>query len=75
MDPLHRRRSPDMYWTPVRIRQLRRRLALSERQLARLLGFSRETTITSLERGEYTPPASLCQQFDQLKARMERKGL
>lgn len=59
-----------MNWSPFQIRQLRKALALNERQLARLLGYQDEYTIVALERGDYTPPSTLCRQFDRLRERL-----
>lgn len=62
-----------MTWTPTRIRLLRRRLELTERQFARVLGYSQEDTIVALERGVLRPTASVCEQLDLLRARAEER--
>lgn len=47
-------------WTPERIRALRKRLGLRQEEMAERLGYSRQQTISELEKGLYPPGPQAC---------------
>jgi len=51
-----------MDWTPQRIRALRKRLRLSQKELARMLGYSRYQSVSELEKedGGMKPSGAVC---------------
>ena len=53
-------------WTPDEIRALRKRLNLTQTELAERLGYERRQTVTDLERGEYMPSGPVRRLLDLL---------
>ena len=44
-----------MKWTPERIKQLRKRLGLTQQKFADKLGYARRETVAELESGKFAP--------------------
>ena len=60
-------------WTPEQIRALRKKLGLTQAELAQRLGYERRQTITDLEGGEYTPSGPVRRLLDVLEVEAESK--
>ena len=56
-------------WTPDRIRQLRKRLGLTQAEFADELGYKRYQTISEFENGEREPPATTQKVLDAMHER------
>ena len=44
-----------MDWTPERIRALRKHLGLNQTEMAAKLGYSRQQSVSELEKGKHAP--------------------
>ena len=55
-------------WTPDRIKALRKRLNMNQTQFAAALGFSRQASVSELERGEFEPSGSTAELLRHLDA-------
>ena len=60
-------------WTPERIRQLRKRLKLSQSEFAERLGYTRYQTVSDFERGERPAPRRTILLLDMLEAEANRQ--
>ena len=58
-------------WTPERIRTLRKKLGLTQEEMAGRLGYSRQQTISELENGMYPPGPQVCIILDILEQQTE----
>ncbi len=54
-------------WTPERFRALRKRLRLSQTEMAERLGFSRYQTVSDIERGQQAITATAALVLDMLE--------
>lgn len=60
-------------WTPETIRAFRKRLGMTQGELADALGYSRRISVTELERGSYGPSGPAQRLLDMLEKEAERQ--
>ncbi len=60
-------------WTPEAIRAFRKRLGMTQGELADALGYSRRISVTELERGSYGPSGPAQRLLDMLEKEAERQ--
>ena len=61
-----------MTWTPERIQQLRRRLSLTQTELAERMGV-RQATVSDWERGKQTPTGASVTLLEMLEQKAEEQ--